>query len=138
MWTQCACAKQAADIAGEALYIGLAPGTRRVFGVGVKALSGNSGGPGISSEGLDPRRRRLLFRSWHRGIREMDMVYGRFADAQIAALSEPELNDYEKLLELRDQQVFDWVFGAQPLDPDYDTPLFRRLLAFHDDGKTIK
>jgi len=101
-------------------------------------LSGNSGGPGISSEGLDPRRRRLLFRSWHRGIREMDMVYGRFADAQIAALSEPELDDYEKLLELRDQQVFDWVFGAQPLDPDYDTPLFRRLLAFHDDGKTIK
>ena len=101
-------------------------------------MSGNSGGPGISSEGLDPRRRRLLFRSWHRGIREMDMVYGRFADAQIAALSEPELDDYEKLLELRDQQVFDWVFGAQPLDPDYDTPLFRRLLAFHDDGKTIK
>jgi antitoxin CptB len=101
-------------------------------------LSGNSGGPGISSEGLDPRRRRLLFRSWHRGIREMDMVYGRFADAQIAALSDPELDDYEKLLELRDQQVFDWVFGAQPLDPAYDTPLFRRLLAFHDDGKTIK
>ena len=101
-------------------------------------MSGNSGGPGISSEGLDPRRRRLLFRSWHRGIREMDMVYGRFADAQIAALSDTELDDYEKLLELRDQQVFDWVFGAQPLDPDYDTPLFRRLLAFHDDGKAIK
>ena len=137
MWTQCACAKQAADIAGEALYIDPAPGTRRVFGVGVKALSGNSGGPGISSEGLDPRRRRLLFRSWHRGIREMDMVYGRFADAQIAALSESELDDYEKLLELRDQQVFDWVFGAQPLDPAYDTPLFRRLLAFHGGGTTI-
>ena len=101
-------------------------------------MSGNSGGPGISSEGLDPRRRRLLFRSWHRGIREMDIVYGRFADAQIAMLSEPELDDYEKLLELRDQQVFDWVFGAQPLDAAYDTPVFRRLLAFHDDGKTIK
>ncbi len=101
-------------------------------------MSGNSGGPGISSEGLDPRRRRLLFRSWHRGIREMDLVYGRFADAQIAALSEAELKDLEKLLELRDQQVFDWIFGAQPLDPDYDTPLFRRLLAFHDGGKAIK
>ncbi len=101
-------------------------------------MSTNSGGPGISSDGLDPRRRRLLFRSWHRGIREMDMVYGRFADAQIAALSEAELDDYEKLLELRDQQVFDWVFGAQPLDPDYDTPLFRRLLEFHEGGKTIK
>ena len=65
------------------------------------------------------------------------MVYGRFADAQIAALSESELDDYEKLLELRDQQVFDWVFGAQPLDPAYDTPLFRHLLAFHGGGTTI-
>jgi antitoxin CptB len=101
-------------------------------------LSGNSGGPAISSEGLDPRRRRLLFRSWHRGIREMDLVYGRFADAEIAKLSDIELDDLEKLLELRDQQVFDWIFGAHPLDEGYDTPLFRRLLAFHDDGKTIK
>ena len=101
-------------------------------------MSGNAGGPEISSGGLDSRRRRLLFRSWHRGIREMDMVFGRFADAKIAALSEAELDDFERLLELRDQQVFEWVFGAQPLDAAYDTPLFRRLLAFHDGGKTIK
>lgn len=68
----------------------------------------------------------------------MDLVYGHFADAQIVNLKDTELDDLEKLLELRDQQVFDWVFGAQPIDPAYDTPLFRRLLAFHDDGKTIK
>ena len=35
-----------------------------------------------SSEGLDPRRRKLLFRSWHRGIREMDLILGGFADAE--------------------------------------------------------
>ena len=98
----------------------------------------NSGGPGISSEGLSPRRRRLLFRSWHRGIREMDLVYGRFADAHIATLNDAELDDYERLLELRDQQVFDWVSGAQPLEADYDTPVFRRLLAFHNGGANIK
>jgi antitoxin CptB len=99
---------------------------------------GNSGGPQISSDGLEPRRRRLLFRSWHRGIREMDMVYGRFADAHIAALSDAELDDYEKLLELRDQQVFDWVSGAQPTAVEYDTPLFRRLLAFQKSEAIIK
>src|SRR5450631_1023895 len=87
-------------------------------------------GPGISSDGLDPRRRRLLFRSWHRGIREMDLVYGRFADAQIAVLSDAELDVYERLLELPDQQVFEWVSGAQPLPADYDTPLFHRLREF--------
>ncbi|HEY0224088.1 MAG TPA: succinate dehydrogenase assembly factor 2 [Pseudolabrys sp.] len=83
---------------------------------------------------MDPRRRRLLFRSWHRGIREMDIVYGRFADANLAGLSEVELGDYEKLLELRDQQVLDWVSGAQAPPPDYDTALFRRLRDFHSGG----
>jgi len=98
----------------------------------------NSGGPAISSDGLAPRRRRLLFRSWHRGIREMDMVYGGFADAQITALSNTELDDYEKLLELSDQQVFDWVSGVQPPATEYDTPVFRRLLAFHKSGTNFK
>ena len=56
-------------------------------------------GTTISSEGLDPRRRRLKFRLWHRGIREMDLVYGRFADAEISNLSDSELDDLEKLLD---------------------------------------
>jgi antitoxin CptB len=101
-------------------------------------VSANLGGPGISSEGLGERRRRLLFRSWHRGIREMDIVYGQFADAQIATLSEPDLEVYEQLLELPDQQVFEWVTGAQELPADYDTPLFRRLLEFYSGGSIIK
>jgi len=93
-------------------------------------------GPGISSDGLDTRRRRLLFRSWHRGIREMDLVFGRFADAQIAVLSDAELEDYERLLELPDQQVFEWVSGAQALPPEYDTALFHRLRDFHNVNTT--
>ena len=101
-------------------------------------MNGNSGGPGISSEGLDPRRRRLLFRSWHRGIREMDIIYGCFADAQIAVLSDAELDLYERLLELPDLQVFEWLSGAQVVAADYDTPLFRRLLAFHKSGDAIR
>ena len=52
-----------------------------------------------SSDGLDERRRRLLFRSWHRGTREADLIMGRFADAYIAELSGPELDQYEHLLD---------------------------------------
>ena len=48
-------------------------------------------GPTRSSHGLDLRRRKLLFRSWHRGIREMDLVMGRFADAEIGRLTDTEL-----------------------------------------------
>jgi antitoxin CptB len=79
-----------------------------------------------------------LFRSWHRGIREMDLVLGRFADAQIAQWSEPELDDYEQLLEIPDQLFFAWVSGAEPVPGEHDTPMFRRLRAFHDSGEAIR
>ena len=84
-----------------------------------------------SSEGLDPRRRRVLFRSWHRGIREMDLIMGRFSDAHIAALTDAELDDYERLMELRDQEVLSWIDGTGAVPPDYDTALFRRLRDFN-------
>ena len=48
-----------------------------------------------SSEGLDLRRRKLLFRAWHRGMREMDLIMGGFADARVEALSEGELTEFE-------------------------------------------
>jgi antitoxin CptB len=88
-------------------------------------------GTEISSDGLDPRRRRLLFRSWHRGIREMDLVLGRFADAHIAELNDAELDEYETWLEIPDQQIFTWVNGSQPAPAEIDTAMFRRLRDFH-------
>ncbi len=62
-------------------------------------------GTARSSEGLDARRRKLLFRSWHRGIREMDLILGGFADAAIATLTDAELDQYEHLLELQDADL---------------------------------
>lgn len=88
-------------------------------------------GTQISSEGLDPRRRRLLFRSWHRGIREMDLVLGGFADAHIGTLSDAELDEYETWLDVPDQRIFAWVNGAQAVPAEVDTALFRRLREFH-------
>lgn len=83
-----------------------------------------------SSDGLDTRRRRVLFRSWHRGIREMDLIMGRFSDAHIESLTDAELYDYERLLDLRDQEVLSWIDGTGSVPPGYDTPLFRRLRDF--------
>jgi len=84
-----------------------------------------------SSDGLDPRRRRLLFRSWHRGVREMDLIMGRFADAHIQSLAPAELDEYERLMELTDQELYAWISGEAPVVAEYDTPLFRRLRSFH-------
>ena len=85
----------------------------------------------LSSEGLDARRRRLLFRCRHRGIREMDFVLGRFADAELQRLTEAELDVLESWLDIPDQQIFAWVNGSEPTPLEIDTPMFRRLCDFH-------
>ncbi len=91
-------------------------------------------GTNRSSEGLDDRRRRLLFRCWHRGIREMDLVLGPFADAQIESLNEAELTELEGWLEIPDQQIFAWVNGMEPAPAEIETGLFRRLRDFRGKG----
>jgi antitoxin CptB len=84
-----------------------------------------------SSADLDVRRRRNLFRAWHRGIREMDLIMGRFADAEIGMLSEEDLTAFERLIEVPDRDLYRWITGEDEAPADYDTPLFRRLKAFH-------
>src|SRR5262249_35812644 len=75
-----------------------------------------------SSEGLDPRRRKLLFRAWHRGMREVDLIMGRFADEAIGDLAEADLAEFERLIEeVPDRDVLAWVTGEAPAPPDYDT-----------------
>ena len=64
-----------------------------------------------SSEGLSERRRKLLFRSWHRGIREMDLIMGGFADASIAGMTDAELDELERLLDVPDQEIYSWIHG---------------------------
>ncbi len=84
-----------------------------------------------TSADLDPRRRRILFRAWHRGIREMDLIMGRFADAAIGTMSDAELDDFEQLIEVPDRDLFRWITGDDDTPSNYDTPIFRRIKAFH-------
>lgn len=84
-----------------------------------------------SSAGLDVRRRRILFRSWHRGTREMDLLMGRFADAEIEALTEEEVEAFEELIEVQDPDLFSWISGSNPTPAEFDTPIFHKLKAYH-------
>jgi len=102
-----------------------APGAVRAFGVAVMTESTRS------SDGLDARRRRLLFRSWHRGNREMDFIMGRFADAHVADLSESEVIEFERLILVPDADLYAWIAGQAEIPQDYNSALFRRLCAFH-------
>jgi antitoxin CptB len=83
-----------------------------------------------SSDGLDDRRKRLLFRCWHRGTREMDLILGRFADAEIAGLTENELVELEHLIEVPDPDLYAALIGDKPLAPEYQNRLFDRIKSF--------
>ena len=89
-------------------------------------------GTTLSSADLDPRRRRLLFRCWHRGMREMDLLMGQFADAHLLGFSEQELDLFETLSENQDQELLSWIVGSKPVPSEFDHEMFHRLKNFHD------
>ena len=85
----------------------------------------------LSSADLDPRRRRALFRAWHRGMREMDIILGKFADAHLPTLTEAELGEFERLMEEIDRDVLMWLTGEVPTPLQWQTPFFERICQFH-------
>jgi antitoxin CptB len=87
-----------------------------------------------TSAGLDERRRRLLYRAWHRGTREMDLIMGPFADACIGELSESDVADFERLADAPDPDIYAWIMGEREVPDEYDGPIFQRLRAFHSRG----
>ena len=100
----------------------------RLRGAGASILKGpKMSGSILSSSALDERRRRILFRAWRRGLREMDLVMGRFADAHLPTMSESELAAFELLLDAPDAQVLAWIIGGWRETPEFDMALLTRL-----------
>jgi antitoxin CptB len=81
-------------------------------------------------EPLDIRRKRLLFRSWHRGTKETDLLLGSFAQTHLAGLSDPQLDRYEALLENDDAGLFGWITGRVAPPPEHDSDVLRLLMNF--------
>jgi antitoxin CptB len=90
-----------------------------------------------TSADLDPRRRRILYRCWHRGIREMDLVFGSFAEAEIGSLTDEELDEFEAIMDQDDHDLHAWITGAQVLPGELTTPLFARIAAYKPDFSPV-
>ena len=83
-----------------------------------------------AGEDIAIRRRRLRYRAWHRGTKEMDLVLGPYADAHLDGLGEPELDRLETLMDEEDTDLLKWVMGQEPVPATADADLLGRIIAF--------
>lgn len=79
-------------------------------------------------ETRDIRLKRLAMRSMRRGIKEMDILLSRYADAHLAGLTDAELDAYEALLSENDQDLYQWVSGQVPA-PEAHRDMVARVAA---------
>jgi len=88
--------------------------------------------PNTTPQVLETRQKKLLFRAWHRGTREADLLMGRFAEALVPQAHEDELATFEKLLQETDPDIYDWVTGRLPVPANDLGPMIQKLKDFYD------
>ncbi|HEX7798982.1 MAG TPA: succinate dehydrogenase assembly factor 2, partial [Asticcacaulis sp.] len=62
-----------------------------------------------SSEAREARLRKLSFRAWRRGFKEADIILGNFADDRLPGMTDAQLDIFEVLLEVPDQDLYGWI-----------------------------
>lgn len=83
-----------------------------------------------AGEPLEVRRKRLRFRSWHRGTREMDLLVGSFADRHLQGFDTAQLDRYEALLLEPDPDLYNWMIGAAEPPPELDHDVMKLIRDF--------
>ena len=90
----------------------------------------HTGSEDSRENGFNLRRQRLLFRCWHRGTQESDLILGPFAETSLKGFDSGQLDRFESLLECTDPDLFDWVLGGFPPPPEHDHDVMRLLRDF--------
>lgn len=83
-----------------------------------------------AGEPLAIRLKRLRYRCWHRGTKEMDLLLGPYADAHLGAMTPAELDRFERLVDEADTDLQKWLLGQEPAPESADSALLAELLAF--------
>ncbi|TAJ73180.1 MAG: succinate dehydrogenase assembly factor 2 [Phenylobacterium sp.] len=82
----------------------------------------------------DARLKKLKLRAWRRGFREADLILGPFADKHVSTFTAEELDEFEALLEVPDQDLYGWILEREATPAEFDGPLMSKLKAFRDEA----
>lgn len=86
------------------------------------------------TEDLDSMRKRLIYRAHHRGMKEMDLILGPFADANVPGYDAAKLARFQAVLEVYDADFLSWITGQAPVPDDADAELVGAVIAFARKG----
>jgi len=84
-----------------------------------------------AGEDIAIRRKRLRYRAWHRGTKEMDLILGPFADANIADFDQAGLDRLEALMEEEDPPLLKWVMRQEEPPGHVDRAFLDLVIADH-------
>ena len=81
-----------------------------------------------SEDDVENFRKKLIYRSWHRGTREMDLIMGSFVDRYIQSFDQVQLMEYYDVLCENDPDLYDWISGREDLPQDKESSVMAMLL----------
>ena len=82
------------------------------------------------SKNIEDKRKRLIFRSWHRGTQEIDLILGRFAEVQLPDFNEAQLDLYDKFLQNNDPDIFNWISGKELIPQSESNEIVLLIMKF--------
>ncbi len=80
---------------------------------------------------MDARRKRLIYRATHCGMKENDVLLGRFALAKLAEMTDDEADQFENLMNHSDNDLYNWITGREPTPDMVDSPVLRMIKEFN-------
>ena len=79
---------------------------------------------------MDAQRRKLIFRSEHRGTKEMDIILGTFARSFIPTATQEQVDAYDELLNESDPDLYNWISMREEVPADQDNIILKKLVGY--------
>jgi len=92
-----------------------------------------AGSEEIGEDTIAVRKRRVRFRCWHRGTKELDLLMGPFVDRFLPEMIGAQLDQLEHLLTIPDLDLYNWITKRAPVPADANCEVLNRIIKFCND-----
>jgi len=80
---------------------------------------------------MDARRKKLLYQSQHCGMKENDILLGRFAEHHVADFSDDELTMFEAIMKESDLDLYNWITRREPLPMRMNQTVMSAIISYN-------